>query len=55
VRVVRFVTTDKEGIRFPVVVGHSLSGRGEVHMPISINWSNPLLCEDRPLADLGVA
>ncbi len=45
VRVDRFVTTDKKGIRFPVVVCHPLSGKGEVHLQVSINWSSPLLCE----------
>lgn len=45
VRVDRLVTTDKKGIRFPVVVCHPLSGKGEVHLQISINWSSPLLCD----------
>jgi hypothetical protein len=47
-RVDRFVTSDKKGIRFPVVVCHPLSGRGEVHLMLSINWSSPLLCEPEP-------
>lgn len=45
IRVDRFVTTDRNGIRFPVVVCHPLSGLGEVHMQMSINWSSPLQCK----------
>jgi hypothetical protein len=44
-RVDRFVTSDNKGIRFPVVVCHPLSGQGEVHLMLSINWSSPLLCD----------
>ena len=32
IRIDRFISTDRKGIRFPVVVCHPLSGRGEVHL-----------------------
>lgn len=42
-RVDRFATTGKTGLRFPVIVCHPLSGKGEVTVMLSVNWSEPLL------------
>jgi len=43
-RVDKIMGANARAIRFAVVVCHPLSGQGEVHLQISINWGNPLLC-----------
>jgi hypothetical protein len=53
-RVDRFAGTGRSGLRFPVIVCHPLTGKGEVTVMLSINWSEPLLLkpEDRVIAIL---
>lgn len=54
-RVDRFATTGRSGLRFPVIVCHPLSGKGDVTVMLSINWSEPLLLrpENRTVTILG--
>lgn len=39
----RFSTIGKDGVRFPVIVCHPLSGIGDVTVSLSIHWGYPLL------------
>ncbi len=39
----RFSTIGKDGVRFPVIVCHPLSGIGGVTVSLSIHWGYPLL------------
>lgn len=54
-RVDRFAKTGRSGLRFPVIVCHPLSGKGDVTVMLSINWSEPLLLkpENRTVTILG--
>lgn len=44
-RVDRFTGGDPDSLRFPVIVCHPISGKGEVEVSMSIHWDAPLVLQ----------
>lgn len=49
IRVDRFVTLGKKGIRFPVIACRPISGVGEITVTLSVHWDYPLHRKPQPL------